>query len=69
MLLIRTDMSGLFLEKPRQITRKSIPVNGDTFYSTEQRRVYTHVVNHSFSADDSSPLFKGIVHAIYTPED
>lgn len=66
MLLIRTDMSGTAIDTPRNISRKSIPGHGSYFYCTEQQKYYQHVVNHSFSADDNSPLFKGIVHAIYT---
>lgn len=65
-LLIRTDMSGFLLEKPWRIKRENIPSTGSTFYATDQQRIYQHVVNHSYSADDNSPLFKGIVHAIYT---
>jgi hypothetical protein len=66
MLLIRTDESGTGLELPRQISRKSIPIPGDTFYCTIHQKVYRHIVNHSYSPDDKSPLFSGIVHAIYS---
>ena len=69
MLLVRTDMSGTTIDTPRNISRESIPMPGSTFYCTNEQRIYQHVVNHSYSADDSRPLFKGMIHAIYTIQD
>lgn len=67
-LLIRTEMSGAPIGTPLVIDRKDIPKPGNFYYSATYQMTFKLVVNHSYSPDDKSPLYTGIVHAIYDVE-